>query len=763
MSSVRRTFRSRASGAVVVLAVAGGLLVTLSLLLDSRPDSKSPVPGLPSGSVGVTAGDLEAPLPEPSRAMLALSDAPPHAAVVGIADAVRGAAVRVGISLKYDAGDPPTSLSVDSRYSRSLKRIVLQSQALSRAGWLLSDDTVILRDLQIHPRFVDRVWVSRKGAPSIFARISAYLANVDAMILTLHRPLRDAQPLAFGSAPGPYFAVSYGKEASRWGLLVHRTMERVRIFDDGTHAARIGTHRLIVGADGTPVDLSTARMMRIGSDWRGSPLNWSSLSRSQYDDAQRALAAKVARGLPRVHLRFRSPKKDVALPSRRSYLRNREDEETASELDATGVIIDSHRLLVLADLKRSVTARLERVDVHLPDGTVVPARHEHSLSAYGAFLARTEDPLGGALTRNTLQPEALLDRLLLTASVVHRAERRVLQLGHARLEDVKVGYGGQVVPDFEDSVRDQHLFLPTGELVALGILRRDRATRPRWADQEAVMLPVAHLTKLLRDPGPHADANNVPRAPERERRLAWLGVELQTLDDKLARANDVAHLTADGSVGSLVSYVYANSPAAGAGLQVGDILIRIHVSRFPKPFPVGGTTLAGRDYVLDLSELEDPLLSYGSRAPRRPPWPSVENALNKTLTTIGVGRTFALEYVAAGVVRKKELHVAPGPPHFAVAAHHEAKALGLTVKTLTYEVRRHHQLASDAGGVVVAEVEGGKPAAVAGVRKYEILALVDGKPIPDVAAFKKLTAGGGTLRFTLRGGGRERIVSIRAR
>jgi len=390
---------------------------------------------------------------------------------------------------------------------------------------------------------------------------------------------------------------------------------------------------------------------------------------------------------------------------------------------------------------------------------VIQARHQYSLRHYGAFMAIAEEGMDGALERSELHPETLPGRLLLTASVVQRAERTVLMFGHARVPKLTRGFQGRIVPSFLGDVKDHYLFLPDGDLVALPIMRRRHEVSPRWRTSEPVMLPVVHLEELLATSTADTDPANRPRPVESERRLAWLGVEFQPLDDKLARANDVAHLTENGSYGALVSYVYPDSPAADAGFQPGNILIRLTVFGRTKPLEVRDT-VRGRWSFDDV--LDDLSPSSRRRLPRRPPWPSVETGFNRALSRMGVGIRCIAEVAVDGVLRKRELWIGEGPPHFEGAPHYEAKRLGLTVRDLTYEVRRYYQLGKDAPGVVVAEVERGMPAAVAGVRLYEILSRVNGERMDGVAAFEAATAEGGEVRLTIRGIARERIVKLRA-
>jgi S1-C subfamily serine protease len=144
------------------------------------------------------------------------------------------------------------------------------------------------------------------------------------------------------------------------------------------------------------------------------------------------------------------------------------------------------------------------------------------------------------------------------------------------------------------------------------------------------------------------------------------------------------------------------------------------------------------------------------------PWPSAESSINRTLTDLGVGRDFTLEYAVAGEVRKKEMKVAEAPVHYEAAPLRKSEDLGLTVRDLTYEVRRYFQLDPGATGVLVSKVERGGRASVAGLRMFDVVFRVDDQPVADVAAFEKATQATGELRLAVKDKLKERIVKIAA-
>lgn len=79
-------------------------------------------------------------------------------------------------------------------------------------------------------------------------------------------------------------------------------------------------------------------------------------------------------------------------------------------------------------------------------------------------------------------------------------------------------------------------------------------------------VPVSLVTQIARQLGEYGE---VPRG--------WLGLELQELTPQLA-----ASLGIDNQTGALVAGVYRNSPAAGAGVQPGDLLLAMDGQEFAR-------------------------------------------------------------------------------------------------------------------------------------------------------------------------------------
>ena len=178
----------------------------------------------------------------------------------------------------------------------------------------------------------------------------------------------------------------------------------------------------------------------------------------------------------------------------------------------------------------------------------------------------------------------------------------------------------------------------------------------------------------------------------------WLGVSIQDLDDKLARALD---LTVDRGV--LVSDVSKGSPAARAGLERGDVIVALN---------------------------GDPMTST--------------RKLRNRIAATAPGTTVSLEVVRqrARKTISVELEALPdtlaGP---AVEAPAGGALEGVSVSALDARARQEYSIPKDVTrGVVVTAIDPASPALAAGLRPGDVILELDRKPIDSVAGFRKAYA-----------------------
>jgi hypothetical protein len=450
-----------------------------------------------------------------------------------------------------------------------------------------------------------------------------------------------------------------------------------------------------------------------------------------------------------------------------------------TEWNGTGLLLDGRRVLVLAQLKPKLTARLESARVHLSDGREVGATFVGSLRDYGALVVELEAEMAGAAPASPRGIMDVEDELLVRSQVRVLGESRTSYEWQARLARMTRGFRNHVFGYFGDvSAGSQEtgdgqegpmsfLFTPEGALAALPLMVREKvATASDWngggwsrAEYEPTVIAASDLERILASGDGAFDPDNRPLSEDEENRLAWLGVELQAMDPDLARFNGVVEQTNGGETGGIVTFVYEGSPAAEAGLQVGDVLLRLHVQGQPRPLEVMVSPYDmgwGGQFIEALDQI-DP--EYFDQIP--PPWGGAETMLTRALTDVGFGTPFSADVFRGGEILRVPFVVAEGPAHFGAAARFKSEEVGLTVRDVTYEVRRFFQMAPDDPGVIVSKVEQGEAAAVAGIKPYEMIVSVNDEPVNSVKEFEEALAAGGEMRFAVKRLHVGRIVKVR--
>ena len=666
---------------------------------------------------------------------------------VALIKAVSASLVRVEFTAKFDKGEA----------APGCERAIREERAVERTGYLLSPTLVITDDITVHPRFIKRLFVTYKSE-QVDAVVKAYAKDTQAILLELAKPLTEAKPLVFDAkAEEPYYAINYGRYGSTltkriWSLKLPSvyTTERNRQYRVGPSGC------LVVEKTGKPVAISFASRWPVDDSWKGSPLKWPMLPAK---DMKKSLAnvRKIAeQGLMRVTLNFRSPKKR----SDRGYYGG---DESKTEINTTGALIDKNSVLVLTNMLPKVTARLERITVHPQKGEPISAKFKCTMKDYGGFIVTLEKPLRKPV--KLLKKKDIRDyrnKLLLSAEIIIQGKKRVAYYKHYRINSFDMGWKRHIYPQAGWGSGGDFFFDLNGTLLALPIARREKVSvKARWGGGGgATLTSTSYLAEVLGDlkNKKNIDVTNVPLTEEEENRLAWLGVELQGLNTELARINNVSELTNDGSTGAMVSYVYPGSPADKAGIKAGIIMLRIHGEDQPKPIEVQvqPSRFAGRPFPWD--ELDAIPEQYYDRIRR--PWPSRENNITRTLTDMGFGKKYQVEFFIDGKIVKKDFRVIASPPHYDTAKRYKSKLLGLTVKDLTYELRRYFQKKPGDAGVIVSKIEPGSKVSVRGLKPYEIITHVNGKEVSGVKEFERLIKDQAELQMLVKRMTRGRTIKI---
>jgi hypothetical protein len=685
-----------------------------------------------------------------------------------IASALAPSMVRVEYTLKHDKGQAPNIYGWGERcpncgrfHGLGSNEYIDEERPMEIPGLLVSPRQVITLDNMIHPRFVKDIEVRFKDQV-VKAKINGYATKQSALLLEIAESLADAKPAEFISdREPPYLSIGYSLLNGAWTINVKPLAATISQTETNRQFWQIKEGCLIVDKNGDPVGIYANEEMPFDDSWKGSPLKWPTISAEQMSNMLAKVEKIANEGLVHVSLNFRSPKKKEETNMWSRYSR-REDDEDATQRDVVGVLTEDTQVLVLANLKPNVTARLEKIMIHSPQSEKpVPASFMNTLKDYGCFLARLEKPMPGKISFSAQTIDKFRNQLLLNAEIIQQGKKRTSYYQHSRIAGFQLGWQRQIFPTLGGDTENTFLFDDQGEMLAFPIARRKKVSvQERWDYDRGILTPTTCLTKVFTDLANNIDSTNMPLSEQEENRLAWMGVELQALNKDLARANKVSHLTNDGQSGALVTYIYPDSPAMKAGIEQGYILLRLHVEGHPKPLEIQleDRSYFGMDFAWEqLDQLPE---QFFDQMPK--PWPSAENTFTIALTELGFGTKYKAEFFHDEKTINKDFTVAQSPRHYDSAPQYKSKPLGLTVRELTYEVRRHFQKKIEDPGVIVSKIEKGSKASVAGIKPYEIITHVNDKSIHNKDDFKKLVEGQKEMRLSVERMTKRRLVKIKA-
>jgi serine protease Do len=183
----------------------------------------------------------------------------------------------------------------------------------------------------------------------------------------------------------------------------------------------------------------------------------------------------------------------------------------------------------------------------------------------------------------------------------------------------------------------------------------------------------------------------------------WLGVSIQPVTTDIAAA-----LGRKETTGALVSEVLDGTPAAKAGFESGDLVLRLNGNAIASP----------RDLTRSISAL-----APGEKAKVT----VLRNGATRDLTvTLG-------QRDAEQVASNDDEPSAPSQDSL-------SKDVGLRVADLTDPMRQQFQIPANVAGVLVTAVKPGSPAETAGLAPGVVIIQADGAAVTSAAALKKKVA-----------------------
>lgn len=645
-------------------------------------------------------------------------------------------------------------------------------------GFVVGDrNTVLLADPWFSRGSIASITVTTRDGTSLPGRLEAFLADVGGAIVKTQAEL-PVEPLLFDGPcdEAPRYAASVteaDKTPAAWVEDLRRTANRPWADRDGPigfgtpespfgglDAVDEGGSRaidLVTDRDGKPLGFRFGASIDAGGRWRGKAVL---ASRRVPLDALRTLEEKRPSPLYRLTVTFRTVSRHDRDqdPFRFGGRGTAEEEFWALAITPTSLLVPGP--LDEEKVRRVLSIRLD--DVEAKD---VELSYAGKVEGYQAFVVNVKGAELHALPA-AAPPSPATEGALLVHRVAQRGGARRDQVDYDRATGWFRGYGdrsllsterevgvGAVLRNLDGAVLGFSTHLdPVDQERKLGSRRRPGNTSTPYP----VVAVLFHEVGLPATLAESLVTRVMPQEETEAKRLPWLGVEYDGLNEGLSKLLDVSGPTRDGQRGLYVSVVYEGSPASRAGLQPGDVLLSAQRTSAPggPPVDLRNTGSTGGFYF--------PGMFRGGGAA---PWRNRQTGLVTLLKDWGAGTTYQLVWLRDGTERSLDLAVEQAPPDFRSAPRHFDEGAGLEVRDLTYEVRRVLRLGSDAQGVVVARTEPGSPAAQARIDDNELILELDGQPVPSAETFGAMLqaareAGRDQVRLIVQHLGKTRIVDL---
>jgi S1-C subfamily serine protease len=670
--------------------------------------------------------------------------------------------VQVRYYLKYQKGASPSMKgylcpNCNRYHGTDASKYIKEDRPVVVPGYVVKSNTVVSANIFISPEYIKKITIKFGGTEQT-ANIEAYAIRQPAVFIKTEQNIHGATPLTFRTQQeGPYLNIAHAFDNGLRQINISPVSDNlVWLPEVGTSFKKVLPSSLIIDNKGRPVALSISNEIDANEDWRQSPLEWETMTTEEMENHLATIKAGIDSSIMRVQLDFRAPMMSVNERISRGRTSSRGID---TQLICRGIIIEKSKLLITTDLKGTDTARLKNIRCYFSDGRTHDARFVASMTDFGIMVAELDSPVensGIAFTETPILQNR--HKLLLGARIKAIGNEFSINFQNAWILEYDVKSKGNLHPEIGANDEDLFLFDTDGNLVAFPIsYRRNPSMRSTYSSfSRDIITPVMYIERNLKNLRDYSDPTNAPIS-QSEERLAWIGVELQRLTQELAREGNVLNLTDKGEAGAIVTHVYRNSPAENAGIKPGFILLRLNENNNQQPVQINlDYDSLGSNFQWErLGEVPE---QYFHRIPS--PWPSRVNAFTRTLTDFGFGSHILAEFFHDGKSDVIEFIVEPAPKHHEISGSSVNQSIGLTVRDMTYEVRRYFKKDDNDAGVIISSIEPGSKSSVAGLKPYEIITHIDGVEIMTATQFEDNLNKRGQIKLSVQRLAESRIVQL---
>jgi len=699
-------------------------------------------------------------------------------------DAARNSFVVVQVWYKKDTTDSPDVQERDWRIRQIYEDCIDKKRPEERVGIVLDGaGDVLVADDGVEDRFIDRIVVQDISGAAFPAKRDRLLFDAPGVVLKVDAEgARKLKPLKFADLKDQglntrILQAILTKSDDKWRLSARPVYSSVDFAPGAVgnvfYGADTVMHRyseydaspvILSDPDGSPVGCALASFMDLRQSeckWRGADLlSARGMSWSQFAAAQEKVRKQWIDAVQEVVLTLRQGtggEEDYGQP--RSRFTGSGGGAEGREFNAYGVAIGPQEILVPLALTREIAGTIDKIYVKFSPTDRRRAEFVGAYKDFGAFVVRLQkDKLPAHVQPAKDDPPAM--KPFLVVNPRKRFGSKYVDLTSNRVFGKTRGYAGkyhwyparsispgEFLADFEGNLAGIYMKQRLENEEERQIERTDRYS---GSEQQNRVFTISEIREDLADPNAHMDKEIAVKTRTEAKRRPWFGVEYVGMTSDLAEHFKVEKPTKDGELGFVVNAVYPDSPAAKAGIRVGDILLRVEAPGLPNPIELasrltgeGGDYRSSRRFGGGTGEDE----TEEEMGPVEPTWKSRRNFLTFALDKIKIGRKITVTYYrhdgkgkGEGETLKLDYTIEQAPPDFDSAPKWKNRKVGLTVKDMTYEVRHALGLRNDDPGVIVANIEPGSAARVAKIYPNEIVTRLNDEPLKSARQMRDLIA-----------------------
>ncbi len=650
--------------------------------------------------------------------------------VAQIREVAKSSLVQIEVFFRDPRGNI-SPMMMEHNLVSSWSRYWVSEKPYRNFGVLMGENKILTNDMGILPDIIKSIKVTFFDGQSYQARLDEYVANADAWILGLDGK-REKQGPVFNSNYLPSFGDTlYTANLNRIDGSVfqisYRSLKWSHESSSNVYTYQVPYDTLLFNEDGAPIAYTVSNVLRS----RKGKTNWVAneflagprMTVEQFRERMKAVASNVGGEVLPIRLDVRGKRAGMDDPM------------------IFGIPVDGNgTILAPCTLNANQIKNIKTIFVKY-QGKEYEAEFIGQLKHFSAVLIRLPiiSDMAAIIDKSVELDLFKLQFALAPYSIANKPDSVVYPF---RLTSIATFWDGSEFMIDQENHGTEFIFSQDGRCIGVylwqfrewnnGEFNRSGGFRnfgrgfdfygSQREDADFLMRPVtfAEIFDIAAAPSKHIIPNIAPMSIEEAKKTVWLGVELQELNRNLAEYLDIMEQTKFGRTGARVTWVYAGSPAARAGIKIGDVLLTVKKQNSTSQFEIDGNSI------------------YSSSWWNRFPWPDTRTRLVEQLSQFGIGSTIELGFLQEREKAVVQMELEASPEDFTASPNHKCYELGFRTKNLTYEVRRFFNLPTEKTGVIVYRIESGSKAQVAEMNLYDIIVRVNKQPVTDVKQCESL-------------------------